>query len=64
MPGSTPVATTERVCLVIKSHGGADSVAFAHAMDVAIVESQQRLPARIGEDIARELGTDAAVGTA
>ncbi|MCR9090064.1 phosphate acyltransferase PlsX [Algiphilus sp.] len=50
--------------VVIKSHGGADSVAFAHAMDVAIVESQQRLPARIGEDIARELGTDAAVGTA
>lgn len=50
--------------VVIKSHGGADSVAFAHAMDVAIVEAQQRLPLRIGEDIARELAPDPAVTTA
>lgn len=50
--------------VVIKSHGGADGVAFAHAMDVAIVEAQQGLPARIGEDIARELAPEAAVSTA
>lgn len=41
--------------VVIKSHGGADSVAFAHALDVAILEARKEVPQRIGEGIAREL---------
>lgn len=42
--------------VVIKSHGSADAMAFANAIDVAIIEARKGLPARIGEDIARELG--------
>jgi glycerol-3-phosphate acyltransferase PlsX len=41
--------------VVIKSHGSADSVAFAHALDVAIIEARKGVPDRIGEGIAREL---------
>ncbi|MEJ2644861.1 MAG: phosphate acyltransferase PlsX [Gammaproteobacteria bacterium] len=33
--------------IVIKSHGGADAVAFANAIEVAILEAQKALPERI-----------------
>lgn len=34
--------------IVIKSHGGADSVAFQNAIDIAIVEVRNQLPQQIG----------------
>ncbi len=34
--------------IVVKSHGGADSVAFQHAIDTAIVEVRNQLPQQIG----------------
>ena len=34
--------------IVIKSHGSADSIAFQHAIDTAIVEARKQLPQQIG----------------
>ena len=34
--------------IVIKSHGGADAIAFQHAIDTAIVEIRNQLPQQIG----------------
>ncbi len=45
------------VCLdgiVIKSHGSADSYAFQHAIDTAIVEVKNQLPRQIGNLLQRE----------
>ncbi len=42
--------------IVIKSHGGADEVAFAHAIEIAAMEARHNLPARIGDQIALALG--------
>lgn len=41
--------------IVIKSHGGADSVAFQHAIDTAIVEVRKQLPQQIGS-LLQEVG--------
>ncbi|HEU0198781.1 MAG TPA: phosphate acyltransferase PlsX [Nevskiaceae bacterium] len=35
--------------IVVKSHGGADEVAFAHAIDVALTEVRQNVPERIAK---------------
>ncbi len=40
--------------IVIKSHGGADSVAFQHAIDTAIVETRNQLPEQIGSLLQKE----------
>ena len=40
--------------IVIKSHGGADSYAFQHAIDTAIVEVKKRVPQQIGSLLQRE----------
>jgi glycerol-3-phosphate acyltransferase PlsX len=40
--------------IVIKSHGGADSVAFQHAIDTAIVEIRNQLPEQIGSLLQKE----------
>ena len=40
--------------IVIKSHGGADSVAFQHAIDTAIVEVRNQLPQQIGSLLQKE----------
>ncbi len=40
--------------IVIKSHGGADQTAFAHAIRTAAREAARGVPARIVEEIARE----------
>lgn len=40
--------------IVIKSHGGADAVAFQHAIDTAIVEVRNQLPQQIGKLLKRE----------
>lgn len=37
--------------IVIKSHGGADSVAFANAIRTAVVEVEQDIPRRIGDRV-------------
>ncbi|MGA7799721.1 MAG: phosphate acyltransferase PlsX [Gammaproteobacteria bacterium] len=37
--------------IVIKSHGGADTVAFANAIEVAILEAQKALPERIDHQL-------------
>ena len=42
--------------IVIKSHGGADAVAFGTAIDMAIVEARQQVPGRISELLATALG--------
>ncbi len=41
--------------IVIKSHGGADAVAFQHAIDTAIVEVRKQLPQQIGS-LLQEVG--------
>ncbi len=41
--------------IVIKSHGGADAFAFAHAIDIARIEVAKALPKRIGEEIGQLL---------
>jgi glycerol-3-phosphate acyltransferase PlsX len=38
--------------IVIKSHGNADRVSFANAIDIAIKEVEKAVPARIGERVA------------
>jgi glycerol-3-phosphate acyltransferase PlsX len=40
--------------IVIKSHGGADSFAFQHAIDTAVVEVQNGVPQQIGNLLQRE----------
>ncbi len=40
--------------IVIKSHGSADSVAFQHAIDTAIVEIRNQLPQQIGRLLQKE----------
>ncbi len=40
--------------IVIKSHGSADSYAFQHAIDTAIVEVKNQLPRQIGNLLQRE----------
>ena len=40
--------------IVIKSHGGADSYAFQHAIDTAIVEVNNQVPQQIGNLLQRE----------
>lgn len=40
--------------IVIKSHGGADSYAFAHAIDTALVELRNQVPKQIGNLLERE----------
>ena len=40
--------------IVIKSHGGADSYAFQHAIDTAIVEVRNNVPQQIGSLLQRE----------
>lgn len=40
--------------IVIKSHGGADSIAFQHAIDTAIVEVRNQLPQQIGKMLQEE----------
>ena len=40
--------------IVIKSHGGADSFAFQHAIDTAIVEVRNQLPQQIGNMLQEE----------
>ncbi len=40
--------------IVIKSHGSADSVAFQHAIDTAIVEVRNQLPEQIGKLLQKE----------
>jgi glycerol-3-phosphate acyltransferase PlsX len=41
--------------IVIKSHGGADAVAFQHAIDTAIVEVRNQLPVQIGALLQKEI---------
>ena len=41
--------------IVIKSHGGADAVAFQHAIDTAIVEVRNQLPLQIGTLLQKEI---------
>ncbi|MDD5034773.1 MAG: phosphate acyltransferase PlsX [Methylococcaceae bacterium] len=38
--------------IVVKSHGNADRVAFAKAIEIAMLEIQQAIPRRIGERVA------------
>ncbi len=40
--------------IVIKSHGSADSYAFQHAIDTAVVEVQNQVPQQIGSLLQRE----------
>lgn len=40
--------------IVIKSHGSADSFAFEHAIDTAVVEVQNQVPQQIGSLLQRE----------
>ena len=41
--------------IVIKSHGGADAVAFENAIDIACIEAEKGVPARIDKEIERLL---------
>jgi phosphate acyltransferase len=38
--------------IVVKSHGNADRVAFARAIEVAVKEIEKAVPDRIGERVA------------
>jgi glycerol-3-phosphate acyltransferase PlsX len=40
--------------IVVKSHGSADSIAFQHAIDTAIVEVRNQLPQQIGKLLQEE----------
>jgi glycerol-3-phosphate acyltransferase PlsX len=40
--------------IVIKSHGDADSVAFQHAIDTAVIEVKNQLPEQIGKLLRKE----------
>jgi glycerol-3-phosphate acyltransferase PlsX len=50
--------------VVIKSHGGADRVAFASAVRVAIVEARKGVPTQIGDLLARVAAAEARVAAA
>jgi glycerol-3-phosphate acyltransferase PlsX len=41
--------------IVVKSHGGADAPSFANAIDVAVVEIENKVPERISDQIERLL---------
>lgn len=43
--------------IVIKSHGSADALSFAHAIDVAVLEVEQDVPARISDRLEELLAT-------
>jgi phosphate acyltransferase len=43
--------------IVIKSHGGADVLAFRHAIEEAIIEVQKNVPSRISDQLTAMLGT-------
>jgi glycerol-3-phosphate acyltransferase PlsX len=45
--------------IVIKSHGGADSLAFQQALDVAFVEAQKRVPHQIRTLVADQVSAEA-----
>ena len=40
--------------IVIKSHGGADTLAFQHAIDTAVIEVKNQLPEQIGKLLRKE----------
>jgi phosphate acyltransferase len=40
--------------IVIKSHGGADETAFAHAIHTALLEARKGVPTRIGQVMAAQ----------
>ncbi len=40
--------------IVIKSHGGADSYAFQHAIETALVEVRNQVPQQIGNLLQQE----------
>jgi glycerol-3-phosphate acyltransferase PlsX len=40
--------------IVIKSHGGADSYAFQHAIETALVEVKKQVPQQIGNLLQQE----------
>ena len=40
--------------IVIKSHGGADAIAFQHAIDTAVIEVENQLPDQIGKLLRKE----------
>ena len=40
--------------IVIKSHGGADSYAFQHAIDTALLEVKNQVPVQIGNLLQQE----------
>jgi len=44
--------------IVVKSHGGADSFAFANAVRVAVLEVRREVPRSIGDRVASALGED------
>jgi len=48
--------------IVIKSHGGADMLAFVHAIREAILEVQKNVPARISEQLTILLSEEREVG--
>jgi phosphate acyltransferase len=41
--------------IVIKSHGGADEIAFENAIHIALKEIHANIPKRIGEQVGRHL---------
>ncbi|MCB1865936.1 MAG: phosphate acyltransferase PlsX [Chromatiales bacterium] len=43
--------------IVIKSHGSADRIAFANAIRIAMKEVRERVPERIGAEVAAQLAT-------
>ena len=47
--------------IVIKSHGGADALAFGNAIRTAVVEVEQGVPTQIGELLARQPGLEKTV---
>ncbi len=40
--------------IVVKSHGGADALAFLHAIDTAVIEAEKGVPEQIGNLLERE----------
>ncbi len=44
--------------IVVKSHGGADELAFENAIYIAEKEIRANIPQRIGEQVGRHLGTE------
>lgn len=50
--------------IVIKSHGGADAMAFANAIRIATLEVENRVPTRIAEQLGRHMNGDGIVAGA